>query len=172
VFRVVLGTGLADPPIGLGRSHRKRTPRTQHPVAGRDPLRSHVWKRDIVHGVEERLVHRVDVDLLRPVGAEPDLLQDDARFGEPAPDVGDEILRNHPSTKYPGSQVLSSGSESTSRWSSVQSRSSSLAISSRSGHGCDMWNSMARGLIRSRSVLVGGMRIVVAPGAWRTVPYG
>ena len=90
---VVLGTGLADPAIGLGGVLVQGPPRAQHLVPGGDGLCPDVGERDIVHRLVEHLVHGVDVDLTRPVSAEPDLLENGTGFGEPAPDVRDEILR-------------------------------------------------------------------------------
>ena len=77
-----------------------------HPVACDDRLRSHVPKSDVVHRVVERLVHGVDVDLLGPVRVGSDPLQQDAGFGEPAADVGDEILRGPPLVEVPGLRDL------------------------------------------------------------------
>jgi len=84
-----------------------------------------------MHRVVERLVHGVDVDLLGLARAEPDPLEEDARLGEPAPDVGDEILRARPLVEVSGLLDSSSGKESRGRWRSDQSRSSS-PIRSRS----------------------------------------
>src|SRR4051812_47576819 len=93
MLRVVIRTRLADPAIRLGGPLGQRTPGLEHPGPRGDRLRPHVAVRNVVHQVEELLIHRVDLDLLCPVRAGTDALEDHARLGEPTADVADQILR-------------------------------------------------------------------------------
>lgn len=93
VLGVVLRTGLANPPVRVLGGAVQRAPRPKHLVACGACLDPYVRKTNVMHRFEELRVHGVDVDLLAPIRAEADPLENDGGLGEPRPHVRHEVLR-------------------------------------------------------------------------------